>query len=389
MAPLATLLLALAACVPASPETPEEWLDEIWSTARAEIYPPALAAAFTEERRLEIAGRAHSLDELVDALDPFLTSLGVSHTGLYDDRRDEFAFFAALFTYHDLDRPERSQLGVQWGPDGTVRAVLDGSPAERADVREGDRLLEVDGAPFASTRQWQGRSEVALTFERGTERRTVPLQPVRAGAQRAFLDATLASEKVYDCSGTRVGYFRLWTGTDDAFLEALEAAVMRFEGTTDALILDLRDGYGGAWLHYLRPFFADANGFAVAQIHRAEGEPETFAVDPWTNPQPYRKPMVALINGGTRSGKESLAYQLKKSARATLLGTRTAGAFHAGKGIFASEGSPLLLYLSVAEYRLDGNRIEGVGVPPDVELAGDTAALVERALALLAPGGRC
>ena len=75
-----------------------------------------------------------------------------------------------------------------------------------------------------------------------------------------------------------------------------------------------------------------------------------------------------LINGGTRSGKESLAWQFKRSGRARLFGTTTEGAFTAGRGIFADRNAPYMLYLSVAEYQLDDTKIEGVGVAPDVEV---------------------
>jgi carboxyl-terminal processing protease len=78
--------------------------------------------------------------------------------------------------------------------------------------------------------------------------------------------------------------------------------------------------------------------------------------------------MVVLINEGVRSGKEALAYQFKKTRRALLVGTRTAGAFLAGKGFFAEEDHGYLLYLAVKDVRLDGQEIEGQGVSPDREV---------------------
>ncbi len=76
--------------------------------------------------------------------------------------------------------------------------------------------------------------------------------------------------------------------------------------------------------------------------------------------------MVALINEGVRSGKEAIAFNLQKTKRATLVGTPTAGAFVGGKGIFADENKNYLLYLSTFEMLLDGKKIEGVSVKPDV-----------------------
>ena len=79
--------------------------------------------------------------------------------------------------------------------------------------------------------------------------------------------------------------------------------------------------------------------------------------------------MVVLINEGTRSGKESLAFQLKKGDRSVVIGSRTAGAFTAGKGVFADrEDADYIFYMAVMEPRLDGETIEGKGVEPDIEV---------------------
>lgn len=83
----------------------------------------------------------------------------------------------------------------------------------------------------------------------------------------------------------------------------------------------------------------------------------------------YTKPVVALINGGVRSGKELVAFSLKRSGRAKLVGERTAGAVSAGK-LFPID-SRTALYLAVAHVDVDGVTLEGKGIDPDVEvLAG-------------------
>jgi carboxyl-terminal processing protease len=78
--------------------------------------------------------------------------------------------------------------------------------------------------------------------------------------------------------------------------------------------------------------------------------------------------MVVLINEGVRSGKEALAYQFKKSNRAILIGTNTMGAFSVGRGIFNNKNLPYFLYLATGELLLDQNRIEGIGISPDIHV---------------------
>ncbi|MCC5887928.1 MAG: hypothetical protein JJT88_15950 [Gammaproteobacteria bacterium] len=90
-----------------------------------------------------------------------------------------------------------------------------------------------------------------------------------------------------------------------------------------------------------------------------------------------------------RGHKEALAYQFRKSGSAALVGTRTAGAFASGIGLFADEDTGYLLHLAVGELLLDGHRIEGIGIDPDhlvpwpVDAAAEDDPQLARALTLL------
>jgi carboxyl-terminal processing protease len=80
----------------------------------------------------------------------------------------------------------------------------------------------------------------------------------------------------------------------------------------------------------------------------------------------WRKPLVVLVDGGSRSGKEMVARALQRSHRAAIVGERTAGAVLAGQPFLLSGGS--LLFLAVEDVRIDGERLEGGGVQPDVSV---------------------
>ena len=98
----------------------------------------------------------------------------------------------------------------------------------------------------------------------------------------------------------------------------------------------------------------------------------------------WRKPVAMLVNGGTRSGKEILAYGFKKYQLGEVIGSRTEGAVLA-----ATAFSGGLLLLAVEDVRVDGERLEGVGVVPTIEVRADPASVglsdpqLDRAIAVL------
>lgn len=89
-----------------------------------------------------------------------------------------------------------------------------------------------------------------------------------------------------------------------------------------------------------------------------------------------------LINAGSRSGKETIAYGVKKLRLAKLIGENTAGALVAGGPFCLPDGA--LLYLAALKVRIDGEVLEGKGVAPDIAVPFDIRYAAGRDLQLLA-----
>lgn len=348
-------------------------LEEVWQFATQRIYPRHLATRF-ESTRLDAmqANLAANADlPLADVLNPLLDELGVSHTRFFDRRHQAYYMLRSLFSTRSLDTPSLYTTGVQLDDrdPGRVQAVLDGSVAAAAGIQRGDRIVTVDGMPFRSLLQWQHARPVRLGVSREDARLEVVLEPTLQGMHRAMLRATRASRQVFECGPRRIAYVHLWSGTNAGFLDVLHDAVREANtATLDGFVLDLRDGYGGAWWEYLDPFFSDRSHYFVATSFGPGADSETLQVEPQANADAWQGPLAVLINGGTRSGKEALAYQFRKTGRARVFGTTTRGAFSGGLGAFADRDADYILYLAVREFQLDQQVIEGVGVAPDVVL---------------------
>jgi carboxyl-terminal processing protease len=145
------------------------------------------------------------------------------------------------------------------------------------------------------------------------------------------------------------------------------------------LIWDLRDGWGGAISEYLDLFNTRAPTMQTIDRNGA-GEFENIK---------WRKPVAMLINGGTRSGKEILAYGFKKYHLGEVIGTRTEGAVLAATAFLIGNG---LLLLAVRDVLIDSVRLEGVGVTPTIEVqaslpsADKGDAQLDKAIAVLSGG---
>jgi carboxyl-terminal processing protease len=346
----------------------EAQLNGVWETVRDRLYDPKLNGVDWAAIRAAYRARLPQVRtrlELTDLMNAMLGELRVSHTLYTTDEDFEYSMLPAVMT-SDMKGHQVEHIGVLGRREGgayRVAASLDGSPARAAGIETGDRLLTVDGQPFTSASSFRNRAgeSVRLVLQRPGEPapRTVRVTPIKQNPLAALLAATERSVQIWNLGGKRLGYVHLWAMASDRFRETLEEIVLGRLHNTDGLILDLRDGYGG------KPWGFD-DVFLQPDIlweQRVRGS------QPSQHHTGYSRPLVVLINEGTRSSKEFLAYQFKVSRRATLVGTRTASAF-LGAAVFPI-GKSGLVELPVEGLRVDGRPLEGEGVTPNIEAASD------------------
>jgi carboxyl-terminal processing protease len=284
-------------------------------------------------------------EDVAAAIDAMLAELGASHTERYVP--SELAYYELLDIFaRDELAPRLRQLfpGGQVAYTGIgvvprklegrvfVAAVYHGGPAARAGLLVGDEIVSVDGAPFDAIESFVNKAGEPVTLEvrrvEGGPSFPVEVVPRRIRPNEFFLNAMRASARVVEREGRRWGYIRVWSYARRQYQRLLieELAQGRLKDV-DGLVLDLRGGWGGAQPEYTELFV----GGAPIMTYVGRDGRENFASFRW------RRPVVVLVDEGTRSGKEVVTYGLKRQG-VRVVGTRTAGALLAGRGFLLSDG---------------------------------------------------
>lgn len=255
------------------------------------------------------------------AIDGLLHELGDPHTTLMTPQE-----------YNQLrleTQGEYGGLGIQIGRrDGwiTVIAPLRGTPAERAGLQAGDRIIEVDGV---STKGWSEDEAVARL--RGPRGSPVELKVLRSGVDEPIPFRIVRDEIKVSPLGAaylvdrRVGYVELQRFSESS-TDSLRAAIdrLRRQGMR-GLILDLRRNPGGLL----------EQGVAVSDLFLGRGQTvvETRSRIAMQN-QKYTAtegdqypgmPIVVLVDRSSASAAEIVAGALQDHDRALIVGETTYG----------------------------------------------------------------
>jgi carboxyl-terminal processing protease len=371
---------------------PAECFDKVWQIINEEFWDPNFNGVDWEDagkryRPKALAAKDHEAFAII--VNQMLGELETSHTRYFTRWEPEYYTLQAALISGDLwehnttdtsvlekhrprlyssqANPHRTGIGVVTKHlDGRhyVNAVLASSPAERTGIVLGDWIVEVNGRPFHPIVSFQNKAgqEVELTIQRGlseSTRHMIKVTPLDMKERELFESDTQVSMKNIEHKGHRFSYIRLWWLMGWKMRGAFEVGLMEHDA---GIIIDIRDGFGGSpSSEYIHPFLK-CGLETITQEYITRNRTGRSTVS-------YNSPVIVLINGGSRSGKELLAYYFKKTKRGLLIGERTAGYICGGSYKRISEES-MLLY-SAAMLVFDGKRLEGIGVEPDIEVPFD------------------
>ncbi|WP_143216059.1 S41 family peptidase [Ferroacidibacillus organovorans] len=244
-----------------------------------------------------------------------------------------------------------------------ISSVLPGSPADRAGVRSGDILTQVNGSKtdgmsllqVVERIRGQVGSYANLTLLRGSA--TLHIRVQRANLHQSTVYAKMFSN--------HIGYILITQFSEDtASAFARDLSILKQEGAR-GLILDVRDDPGGL-LSSVGQIANDllARGKTIVEVESRNHQIQALHA----TGSGIKLPMVCLINGNSASAAEILAAALHDSGGVPLIGERTYGKGTVQETQEFADGSSLKL--TVAKWLTPkGTWIHHVGIAPSMYVA--------------------
>jgi carboxyl-terminal processing protease len=248
----------------------------------------------------------------------------------------------------------------------TVISPIEDTPAYKAGIEAGDRIIKVDGQLAKDLRE-------AVRMMRGPRGSKVTVTIMRNGIKKP-IEFELTRDEIPILSVKSIslkpgyGYVRIsnFTGTTtqefEKALEKLESSQPSMKG----LVLDMRNNGGGLLNQAISvsDIFLD-KGQILSIKGRDKKNTKVFNATPSAAQRNY--PIVVLINGGTASASEIVAGALQDQKRALVLGTTSFGKGSVQTVENLRDGSGLKLTIA-RYYTPSGRSIQAKGIEPDIAL---------------------
>lgn len=261
-------------------------------------------------------------------------------------------------------------LGVELKADNgdlLIVHVIPRSPAEKAGILDGDRIVAIDGQVTNAL-----STDEAASLLTGAEGSLVTVSVVTAGQPARDVAVRRDHVEVPSLEGVRlvdprsgVAYLRIVAFQKTTAADLENALWELHRQGMRSLIIDLRGNPGGlltSSVEVADKFIAD--GGIVSTRGRSEQENFNYRAH---RPGTWRVPLVVMIDGDSASASEIFAAAIQDSGRGKIVGARSYGKGSV-QGIFTLGTNGAGARLTTARFFSPlGHPISNVGVTPDID----------------------
>lgn len=297
-----------------------------------------------------------------------------------DDPYSEFYTPEAFKEFHETTSGNFGGIGVviiMRDNYVTAVSVLDGSPAERAGVRPGDKIVQVDGKDV--TKMTLNDVSKLLRGQKGTK---VEIGVLRNNSKQ-ILKFKIDREIIeinpieYEILEDGIGYLKI-SEFNEHTVENLDKALDTFKKNgVKGIVLDLRNNPGGILDQAIRVATRFVPEGPIVHVVSKHGKIKTYH----SKTKPYPFELVVLINGGSASASEIVAGAIKDRNIGTLVGETTFGKATVQRTL--DLGPIGGVKLTIGRYTTPNDTdINKTGIKPDIEVKIDHGDLSKNILPL-------
>ncbi len=366
------------------------WIERLLPEVKVEFTETngSLEIITGETRQRLDASRVQSLD---DALTLLKDGLFFVHTNMEDtSKANEVEYTAINGMLGDLDPhsvflPPKEYKEFIIGTSGrfgglgmvvgiremalTVISPIEGTPAHRAGLKSGDKIMEIEGESTVNMSLHEAVSK--LRGEPGTKVTLYLLtgktaEPRVVALKREII--ALPSVESQLLNGN-IGYIKIRNFQEDT-VDDLDKHIQQLQKASQGIrgvILDMRNNSGGLLDQAVgvSDRFLD-KGTIVVTVGQGKRQREVQRAH-YSERDIINCPMIVIIDAGSASGSEIVAAALKENERALVIGDRSFGKGTVQQLIDLADGSALKL--TVAKYLTPLYRdIQTLGITPDINL---------------------
>ena len=243
-----------------------------------------------------------------------------------------------------------------------------GSPAEKAGIRAGDKIVYVNDVYYSAYEMQE-----AVSIMRGT-----PGESVKVTVMRGLdtLDFDVVRENVninyveYEILDDNIGYVMVFDFLGDAYEGFAEAIDTFRAANVSGMIIDLRNNGGGLVDTCVKMADLILPEGVVVSMKDKDGNVTEEKID-----DDYDAvPMAVLVNGYSASASEILAGAIRDNHAGLLVGTKTFGKGVVQSSLEFADGSGMKV-TTARYYTPSGECIHEIGIEPDVEVELDEDAV--------------
>ena len=250
----------------------------------------------------------------------------------------------------------------------TIVTPLADTPAYRAGLKSGDRIVKIDDEPtkdmtlFDAVKRMRGKpgSEVTLTLLRENVNTLIEAKVTRD----IIKIKSIKEARIFEGG---IGYIKLVEFQEKTLRDLQEALKKLDKEGMKSLILDLRNNPGG-----LLSSAVDVSEIFITRgqaIVSTRGRLKSQAMEFRSKVKRARDkiPIVVLINEGSASASEIVAGAIKDHKRGILIGTKSFGKGSVQTVSPLRDGSAVRL-TTAKYYTPSGHSIHEIGIEPDVKV---------------------